>query len=335
MDKNNPKTYLVLVKTLGQLLSISRLYKFEHPVFKKSLRPVFTEVNEFIKENDSLNFFQSGSILLVNGEEIEIKDSLVAEFTKSFHNLQLGSLSFEYGITVEEFEVFMRILYQEETLQGEDKIKQYLNAKGVKHIIPRAATYKMVQEDEVIVKNGGILNIDEIPNEILDKFVQDLKNAKVSEKLVHEETNYKFVAHNPVFLSETVFNLIKDKEEPEELSKILWAMGDYLIDEIDTVNKEELNRKILDDIKKNLFSVFEQKLNKEHLKNEIQKIFIAINTALQLKGLILVFEKHKNSIVKIEKRIKKILELLPQDSQLYQKTKEKLEKIGSDIFNKD
>ena len=64
------------------------------------------------------------------------------------------------------------------------------------------------------------------------------------------------------------------------------------------------------------------------MEKHIQKTFTAISLASKIKGLILLYEKYIKNLRKTAAQIQKISETLPKESQLYQQTKEKLDKIG-------
>jgi hypothetical protein len=326
--ENIAEPYLHIVRSLSQLMSATKLYGFNHKIFKENLNQVFPKVSKLLSENQSISFFESEDILLVNRKKIETNDGLTRRLLRGLHDLEVGYLILESGLTLEEFTVFIRLLCNEEPLRGEDKIKQYLKEKGIKHILIRSATYKLVEENEKVVKKEEVLAVEELSFEIRNRFVQDLKNGEVAKQLLKEEQKYRALAHNPLFLSQIVFDLVKDKNSPEELAKVLWLIGDYLIGEIDTSKEEKINRKAIEELKKQIFSLWGDQISKADMEKHIQRTFAAISLASQLKSLILLYEKHKKSMDKTVSKIQGILEVLPPQSQLYRQTKEKLDKVG-------
>lgn len=326
---NIPQTYRPLAMNLGQLLSVARLYNPEHPVFKEKARQVFAEITKFMRNKQSLILSESeGVFLIINGEKIEAKDSLIKHFVESFHSLQLGSLDLEPGLSVEELVLLIRLLSQGEHPMGETQIKEYLRQSGAMHIIPRFATYKLVEENEKIVKDGGVLSVEDIPLDFISRFSEDFIKGEVPQNLKKNEKAYLILAHNPKFLSGLVFDLSKEADKTEELAKILWLIGDYLISEISTVREEEINRKILNELKERLLYLLQERPDKARWKDEIEKMFVTISAALELKGLILLYKKHKKELEAVVNKLVDILETLPFESQIYKKTKEDLEKIG-------
>jgi hypothetical protein len=294
---------------------------------------VFKEIQELILNKESLVLSESTGVFCVNGQEIPTQDALAGHVAEGLYNLRMGSLELGTGLSLEEFSCFIELLNNAQHLEGEEQIKQYLKEKGFMHIIPRFATYKLVEEDEAIVKEEGSLKIDELPASIVDTFLDDLNKGNVGKQLSVRDKVYRVLAHNPEFLAKVVFDLTKDKDSHEELVKILWLIGDYLLDEISTAREEELNRKILNELKERLLSLYGQKQEKAHWKEEIQKIFTAINAALLLKGFIVLYKKHKRELENVADKISEILKTIPTESQLYRKTKEDLEKIGMPLLD--
>ncbi len=320
--------YLRLVQSLSQLMSTNKLYGSNHKIFKEHLKQVFPKVSKFLSEKRFISFFEAENNLLVNRNKIEISEGLTRRLFRGLHGLDIGYLILESGLTLEEFVIFMHLLCNEEPLKGEEKIKKYLQDKGVKHIVIRSVTYKLIEEDEKVVKKGESLAIEELSFEIRNRFLQDLKNGDVSKKIAKEEQRYKELAHDPHFLAKTIFDLAKDKDNPEDLAKVIWLIGDYMIGEIDTSREGKINRKVIERLKKKIFSLWGDNISKEDMEKHIQKTFAAISLASQIKSLISLYEKHKKNTGKTASKIQRILETLPQESQLYQRTKEKLDKIG-------
>jgi hypothetical protein len=119
------------------------------------------------------------------------------------------------------------------------------------------------------------------------------------------------------------FDLLKEKgprSAPEDMEKVLWLMADYLIDEIGSFKEENLNRGVLEEVKAKLLAKWEGKPEQKELSEHVEKTYKIINTALQLKGLLALYKKHKKSMDTAAKKINGILKNLPQESQLYQKT---------------
>ena len=60
----------------------------------------------------------------------------------------------------------------------------------------------------------------------------------------------------------------------------------------------------------------------------MHKNITAISAALELKGLLMLYKKHKKEFESVLDKIKSILESLPPESQLYKETKAEISRAG-------
>ncbi|MFH1245105.1 MAG: hypothetical protein V1662_01310 [Candidatus Omnitrophota bacterium] len=319
---------ILILKSIGQLCALVRLYNARHPIVKNKIQQTFLELNRILSEEKSVIFSGSEGVFFANGEKIEGGDSLVERFIENFNMLRIGSIELTAGLTPEEFETFIRLISRIEKLEGEEKIKQYLKEKNTRHIVVLFATYKLVKENEQIIKEGESIKIDKMPPDIIEKFVRDLKNGEVSARMRTEKKIYTLLAHNPEGLCKIVAGIESEEEKHEDIEKTLWLIADYLIDEISSGKAEKINQQVLSNLKERLFSLWEQRQDKDNLKERAEKAFTQIGAAMQLEGYILLYEKHKKELESIAGKIKNILESLSGQSRLYQLSKERLQKIG-------
>ncbi len=327
MEKTNLQELQTFIKTTAQLLSLSKLYGSGHSMFKEKLAEVMEQLKNLTSGNKSLVMASSEGVLFINGEKVELKNSLMQHFMKALSELKLGSVDIEPAASVEEITILINILNQKENVRGVDQLKDYFKNKNITSIIPRFAAYKLVKEDETVVKDKGTINISDLPPEILEKFSQDLGKGEVAKAIKGSDANYKTVAHDPIFLSGFVYNTVEKKNSVEELERILWFVGDYLIGEISTAKEEEINRKLIEEFKKRLLALWENKKDK-NWEAAVHKNITAISAALELKGLLILYKKHKKEFEGALNKIKSILESLPPESQLYKEAKAEMGGTG-------
>ena len=323
MDNISQKDCQLFVKSISQLLSLSKLYNTEHPVFKERLAETVRQLKLLTSNNTSLIMSGVEGVLFINGQMIELKSRLIERFMESLSVLRLGSIDIEPDFMPEDIAILINILNQKEHMRGVDQIKDYLRKKNITRVIPQFASYKLVKEDEKIIKEKGAINVSDLPQEVIDRFSQDLDSGQASKFMKEGNVSYKAAAHDPAFLSGFVYDFAEKKNTVEELENILWLVGDYLIDEISTSREEEINRRLLEEFKTKLVSLWENKKDK-NWHETIHKNIIAISAALELKGLILLYKKHKKGMTSALKKINSILETLPQESQLYKKAKKEI-----------
>lgn len=329
MQRNKIDLYHQIVKDLGQLLAFLQLYNKEHPSVKEKISEIFSKINESVLSKESLSFADAGEIFLVNGEKIEVKNSLIKRFIEVFRSLNLGSLDLEKGLTPDEFSVFMDLMNQADKIKTEGRIKEYLKEKSAAHITPYLATYKLVKENEAVVRENEVVKAEDLPAGVVERFLGDLDRGAVTKQLKGEDKVYQALAHDPKILSRLAFGVAAKENNPDELIRILMSIGDYLITGMSTAKDEENNRRVLDELRNCLFLAEEEAGGRQDWKERIQKAFLGIDAALELNGLVLLYQKHKKRIEKISAKLLKILKTLPETGPLYQKTRRSLEEIGT------
>lgn len=326
MDTDKIQSYLNVLRKLSVLLYLTRLYGLDHHVVKAQSPEVLSEIEKITLKNKSLILSAQGNLTFMNGEELEVRDGLSKNLISDLEKLKIGSLDLEPGLTLDELDALMLLLISSAKLAGVEQVKEFLVEHHAKHIIPVFASYKMVQEDEQIVKEGEVVNVDQLPPDAAKIFSSDLQCGIIKDKNL---------AHNPLFLCGVFTDLTQTINTPEELLKVIWVIGEYLIDEISTATEVEVNRKVLEQLREHLLARLEQKENKEQWKETTEKSFVKIIAALQLKRFLLLYKKHKKQLEIASKKIYSLLQHLPEDSRLYQKTKEELKKIGIPELDKD
>lgn len=326
MDADKIQSYLNLLRKLSMLLYLTRLYGLDHHVVKAQSPGVLSEIEKITLKNNSLILSAQGNLTFINGVELDVRDGLSKNLMNDLAKLKIGSLDLEPGLTLNELDALMLLLSSSAKLAGVEQVKEFLTGHHAKHIIPVFASYKMVQENEQIVKEGEVVNIDQLPPEAAKSFSSDLQHGIIKDKAL---------VHNPLFLCGVFTDLTQTTNTPEELLKVIWVIGEYLIDEISTAKEVDVNRKVLEQLKDHLLARLEQKENKEQWKKTTEKSFVKIIAALQLKRFLLLYKKHKKQLEVVSKKIYSLLQHLPEESQLYQKTKEELKKAGIPDLDKN
>jgi len=326
MDADKKQSYLNLLRKLSMLLYNTKLYGLDHHVAKAQSPEVLSEIEKITLKNTSLILSAQGNLTFINGEELEVRDGLSKNFMGDLAKLKIGSLDLEPGLTLKELDALMLLLISSAKLAGVEQVKEFLAGHHAKHVIPVFASYKMVQENEQIVKEGEMVNVDQLPPEAAKNFSSDLQHGIIKDKTL---------AHNPLFLCGVFTDLAQTINTPEDLLKVIWVIGEYLIDEISTATEVEVNRKVLEQLKDHLLARFEQKQNKEEWKKTTEKSFVKIIAALQLKRFLLLYKKHKKQLEVVSKKIGSLLQHIPEDSKLYQKTKEELKQAGIPELDKN
>lgn len=337
MGVSKAKPYKLIIKSMGQVLALSKLYNQGHPVVKAKMNEVFNQILKLITETGPLVFAESPeATLLVNGEEVKEEDSLMKRFIQDFRNLKLGSLDLKYGLTIEELGTFIDLLNNPEKVSGNLKIREYLKNNGSLHLEPSFAAYKLVNENEIVVKEDEVARLSDIPEDKINAFIQCLSLGNLDNRALKEDKAYSLLAHDPAFLCKVITDKPEYYNSPENFTKILWVIGDYLIGEIESVRQEELNRKIINELKEKLVvGVGGKNIPKEG----INRTLVAISATLQLKGLILLLVKGINPDIYLCGNISKVKGeanvnlgiLLRLKKQVFEINPDKLKKVEDKI----
>ena len=171
---------------------------------------------------------------------------------------------------------------------------------------------------------GAALKLGEQENsqpslEVVSMFSADLRNGVIRDKLLMRD---------PIFLCKVLTNLTQAINTMEELSRIIWIIGEFLIEDISLTKEIEANRKICEQLNNHLIAQWEQKESKEQGRKIIEEAFVQIIAALQIKKYILAYIKHKKGLEAVLKKIKNMLKDVPEDNVLYRQIKNELRKIG-------
>jgi len=173
------------------------------------------------------------------------------------------------------------------------------------------------------LKSGGQENGRPSP-EVVSIFSSDLRNGVIRDKLL---------MHDPMFLCKVLTDLTQAIGTMEELSRIIWTIGEFLINDISSKKGIEANRKICEQLNNHLIAQWEQKESKEQSKKIIEESFVKIIAALQIKKYILSYIMHKKGLETALKKIKHLLKDVPEDNVLYQQIKNELRKVGAPKYD--
>jgi|GEM_PF-3340655 len=173
------------------------------------------------------------------------------------------------------------------------------------------------------LKIGGQEN-SRLALEAVGLFSSDLRKGVIRDKLL---------MHDPIFLCKVLTSLSQAINTMEELSGIIWIIGEFFIDDISMTKEIEANRKICEQLNNHLIVQWEQKESKEQGKQIIEEAFVEIIAALQIKKYILLYIKRKKGLEAVLKKIKNMLKDVPEDNVLYQQMRTELRKIGSPKYD--
>ena len=208
--------------------------------------------------------------------------------------------------------------------QAEDNTTKNAGQSSPAIIKPAEAGAILGPDSKDAAHESGVQENSRTSLEAVGLFSADLRNGVIRDKLV---------MHDPIFLCKVLTNLTQAISTVEELSRIIWTIGEFLIDDISMPKEIEANRRICEQLNNHLIAQWEQKESKEQGTKTIEESFVQIITALQIKKYILSYIKHKKGLEAVLKKIKSMLKDVPEDNKLYQQIKNELRKIGPPKFD--
>lgn len=146
-----------LARAMGQAINNMYLYSPAHKVVRQSLDKCFELVNKLLESRDSLIFSVMDKNVLVDGQELDAKNPLVASFVKQLVALEVAGFSLVRGMSREEFEKLMELLNSRpEKIKEAGSFSKAVASVGLGHVQAKTVTYQMVTEEDIVVRKGEL-----------------------------------------------------------------------------------------------------------------------------------------------------------------------------------
>lgn len=178
---------LEAVKTLGKTLGQLSLYKVGHPAVTEALKNAEGHLSQALAQTEQGELLLSidQDKLISNGRIIGNTASLPSHFGAFYNRFKLNSLTFKSGLSVDELAAFCELYSSRPDSPAAAKPKEYLDGKGVSHIVLNEAVYTKKGE-EALLRAMAEKSLDEtirilVGNAINDPKKYDLVYSKVTE----------------------------------------------------------------------------------------------------------------------------------------------------------
>lgn len=178
---------LEAVKTLGKTLGQLSLYKVGHPAVTEALKNAEGHLAQAMgqTEQGDLLLAIDQDKLISNGRIIGATASLPSHFNAFYNRFKLNSLTFKTGLSVDELASFCELYSSRPDSPAAAKPKEYLEGRGVTHIVLNEAVYTKKGE-EALLRAMAEKSLDEtirilVGNAINDPKKYDLVYSKVTE----------------------------------------------------------------------------------------------------------------------------------------------------------
>ena len=223
--------YSKVISALVTALNKLSLYPANHPIIKTTLNEAHSVLQESFSSKKELTFSLSAQDkILVEGQPVtNIATGMLEEFISEFKKLQAESITFSYGLTPEELELFLKTMStKSDDLKKGGGINQILIDRGIKHIKVNLFSYIKVQKGKEVVeieKGRRLKTQAELGSKVKEFLQGNLDDSSI--QAIKEELHYQFL-ENP----DGIINLLKEESiNIEQLSQILDTLGESLIKE--------------------------------------------------------------------------------------------------------
>jgi len=230
-------------------LKVLKMFPKSHPQAVASVSQYFTILEKLLGSHETLSISETGGRLVVEGILVDVAEKRAGDFAKNLIGWKVTSLTFRRGLTLEELEIFLRLLTsKKELLQEEGALSRFLLEENVRHIkldevhyekISKGTGQKSLKSDvsEFIlsgylknrfpnwVGQSGLLKImSESPKEV----AKVLEEASASE--AGEETQAERVSSEIRNLAEQFHDFSKEdwQEFRKHLVEVILAMDPQL-----------------------------------------------------------------------------------------------------------
>ena len=129
------KEFTEIIIKLSTTIGKRKLYPAVHPQIKDSLQSAFTLIMKSLAEKKNLSISIYKDKLVVEKTVLDMNNSMVLNFLKEFKKLNIESMTFASGLTIEELgEILGTMAARHETIKEEGGIKEILKNKGISHV---------------------------------------------------------------------------------------------------------------------------------------------------------------------------------------------------------
>jgi len=193
MPENNLKdSYVKFVRDFISTVRRASFYPAKHPIVISSIKNLHLELLEILKIKEALTLdISPENKVLLEGEVIDEKSSMVSEVIPYFKKFNIENLSFLRGISEGELQDLINIVIMDSTkIKEAGDITHLLNGKNAQHIKVNLFSYLKVKKDEEVLI-GAKTDVQQKPEvsrlDVLRSKIKDLSVGKIVDEKEIEE----------------------------------------------------------------------------------------------------------------------------------------------------
>ncbi len=336
-----------VLKAFGQVISSSQLYGHDHKVTRAAADSAFSQLTSVLSQCDVISLTCSEGTVLADGRPVEVKNPLIAAFTKQILAIEVSGLSFKPGMPRDEFDRLLELLStQPEKLKAKGQFAQVLADSGIQHAQARTAMYQLVTEEEVVVNKSELQQAlsgtgGSRGQQIIEQIIAFLKGELNTTEMEAVAGNITELATDTDKLAELIVKAAEvkkgsgDIEEGETLAEIVVGCLRRTFDTLmqDPSAKTQQGKKNLAKlmmlVEKNVLTKLREAGEiDESGEKEIEEAVDEMATELQMDALAGEYMKKRKGIEAAEKKILRFLKTRGAEGELTDELKDRLEEGG-------
>jgi hypothetical protein len=200
---------ITFVKDLCLTYSQLAIYPFEHPTSQNQIQKAWDELQPVFQKFGNITISLAEGKLLFAGMPVEERNPAVAKFAKHFEALLIHTITFKKECSFDEFRHFFAVFCQESRkIVEEGGFQVVLEKENIKNIEFNAIVYRMINEDEKIVKKSevytGHVKKELADEEILKYFTERMLSLSQDPKELVDE-----IKNNPEKLAKQIITFVE------------------------------------------------------------------------------------------------------------------------------
>ncbi len=216
--KADIETISHLVRDLCIAFSNVRIFTWNNDVTNASFERAWDELEEMLESEGGVMISFADGKMVFAGMPVEERNPLVAKFSKVLGTVGISCLEFIPGMQRGELEAFFSILAREPAaIAAAGGIEELFANNGVRNIHLNSVVYKMVAQDERVVKaNTVAIGLAQAPPETqIEASDNELAKRLLAEILSRRDDNQEFIRQlrrDPGVLAEQIMELMNRAE---------------------------------------------------------------------------------------------------------------------------
>lgn len=141
------------IKALSYSLKQFRLYSDKHPITRRALESLGSEIDKFFQMSDRVNVGTMRKRLIVDGVAVNEKETAAHDLAGELDRLSIEGIVFERGINLNEVSSFMGLMAtRTKALEEKGGFKKVFEQNSFPHIKLSSGKFKLVKEGQVVTE---------------------------------------------------------------------------------------------------------------------------------------------------------------------------------------